>query len=134
MNTKFTTELRARGLQITDKEALKLQQLAVCQYRENICKPVLKKENINHYLFLVFAQTRSLDELLHMIDEGEIKYKLKKNLKLLKKSASDVVAEFEKYIKDNEEYMNAFHSYSDDFSELVYLYLDNINNKNEKAI
>lgn len=127
MNTKFTTELRARGLQITDKEALKLQQLAVCQYRENLCKPVLKKENINHYLFLVFAQTRSLDELLHMIDEGEIKYKLKK-------SASDVVAEFEKYIKDNEEYINAFHSYSDDFSELVYLYLDNINNKNEKAI
>lgn len=95
---------------------------------------MLKKENINHYLFLVFAQTRSLDELLHMIDEGEIKYKLKKNLKLLKKSASDVVAEFEKYIKDNEEYINAFHSYSDDFSELVYLYLDNINNKNEKAI
>lgn len=134
MNTKFTTELRARGLQITDKEALKLQQLAVCQYRENLCEPVLKKENINHYLFLVFAQTRSLDELLHMIDEGEIKYKLKKNLKLLKKSASDVVAEFEKYIKDNEEYINAFHSYSDDFSELVYLYLDNINNKNEKAI
>lgn len=54
MNTKFTTELRARGLQITDKEALKLQQLAVCQYRKIYANQCLKKRIsiIIYFLYL----------------------------------------------------------------------------------
>lgn len=40
---KFITELRARGLQITEKEAEHLMEIAVSNYRENKVKPILKR-------------------------------------------------------------------------------------------
>ena len=43
-STKFITELRARGLQITEKEAKYLMEIAVADYRENQVKPILKRE------------------------------------------------------------------------------------------
>ena len=48
-STKFITELRARGLQITEKEAKYLMEIAVADYRESQVKPILKRENMAHY-------------------------------------------------------------------------------------
>ena len=48
-STKFLTELRARGLQITEKEAKYLMDIAVADYRENQVKPLLKRENMAHF-------------------------------------------------------------------------------------
>lgn len=42
-STKFLTELRARGLQITVQEAKHLQDIAIADYRENQVKPILKR-------------------------------------------------------------------------------------------
>ena len=48
-NSKFSTELRARGLQITEKEAKYLMEIAVADYRENQVKPILNRENMAHF-------------------------------------------------------------------------------------
>lgn len=84
-STKFITELRARGLQITEKEAKYLMEIAVADYRENQVKPILKRENMAHYLILALAFCDATHELLHMIDESNLKYKFKSNFKNVKK-------------------------------------------------
>ena len=43
-STKFITELRARGLQITEKEAKYLMEIAVADYRENQVKQLRSEE------------------------------------------------------------------------------------------
>lgn len=80
-STKFITELRARGLQITEKEAKYLMEIAVADYRENQVKPILKRENMDHYLILALAFSDATNELLHMIGESNLKYKFKSNFK-----------------------------------------------------
>lgn len=69
-STKFLTELRARGLQITVQEAKHLQDIAIADYRENKVKPILKRENMAHYLILALAFSDATNELLQMIDES----------------------------------------------------------------
>jgi len=133
---KFITELRARGLQITEKEAKYLMEIAVADYRESQVKPILKRENMAHYLILALAFCDATHELMCMVDESNLKYKLKSNFKNVKKYNGEVVEEFNKFNKQDTSLLNAFRAYADDISELVYLHLDGINNKdkaNEKT-
>ena len=135
-STKFITELRARGLQITEKEAKYLMEIAVADYRESQVKPILKRENMAHYLILALAFCDATHELMCMVDESNLKYKLKSNFKNVKKYNGEVVEEFNKLNKQDTSLLNAFRAYADDISELVYLHLDGINNKdkaNEKT-
>ena len=135
-NNKFSTELRARGLQITEKEAKYLMEIAVADYRENQVKPILKRENMAHYLILALAFCDATNELLCMIEEGNLKYKFKSNFKNAKKHTREVVEEFKNLNKNDEPLLKAFKSYANYISELVYLHLDGINNRdkaNEKT-
>lgn len=135
-STKFITELRARGLQITEKEAEHLMEIAVSNYRENKVKPILKRENMAHYLILALAFCDATHELMCMVDESNLKYKFKSNFKNVKKHTRDVVEEFYRVNKSDSQLLEAFKSYADDISELVYIHLDGINNKdkaNEKT-
>ena len=127
-STKFLTELKARGLQITENEAKHLQEIAIADYRENQVKPILKRENMAHYLILALAFCDATNELLCMIEEGNLKYKFKSNFKNAKKHTREVVEEFKNLNKSDEPLLKAFESYADDISELVYLHLDGINN------
>ena len=129
---KFITELRARGLQITEKEAEHLMEIAVSNYRENKVKPILKRENMAHYLILALAFCDATHELLHMIDESNLKYKFKSNFKNVKKYNGEVVEEFNKLNQKDTPLLNAFRAYADDISELVYLHLDAIDNRDKK--
>lgn len=131
-STKFLTELRARGLQITEKEAQHLMEIAVSNYRENQVKPILKRENMAHYLILALAFSDATNELLHMIDESNLKYKFKSNFKNVKKHTRDIVEEFYRVNKADTQLLEAFKSYADDISEIVYLHLDSINDNNKK--
>nr|DAS12927.1 MAG TPA: hypothetical protein [Caudoviricetes sp.] len=56
---KFITELRARGLQITEKEAKYLMEIAVADYRENQVKPILKREYMAHYMIMALSYKRT---------------------------------------------------------------------------
>lgn len=135
-STKFLTELKARGLQITENEAKHLQEIAIADYRENQVKPILKREEMSHYLILALAFCDATNELLCMIEEGDLKYKFKSNFKNVKKYNGEVVEEFNKLNEQDTSLLNAFRAYADDISELVYLHLDGINNKdksNEKT-
>lgn len=131
-NSKFSTELKARGLQITEKEAKYLMEIAVADYRENQVKPILKREHMAHYLILALAFCDATNELLCMIEEGNLKYKFKSNFKNAKKHTREVVEEFKNLNKSDEHLLKAFESYANDISELVYLHLDGINNRQIK--
>ena len=131
-STKFLTELRARGLQITEKEAEHLMNIAVTNYRENKVKPILKRENMAHYLILALAFSDATNELLHMIDESNLRYRFKSNFKNVKKHTRDIVDEFYRVNKADTQLLEAFKSYADDISEIVYLHLDSINENNKK--
>ena len=131
-STKFLTELKARGLQIIEKEAKYLMEIAIADYRENQVKPILKRENMAHYLILALAFCDATNELLHMIDESNLKYKFKSNFKNVKKHTRDVVDEFYRVNKADLQLLDAFKSYADDISELVYVHLDGINNRQSK--
>lgn len=131
-NSKFSTELKARGLQITEKEAKYLMEIAVADYRENQVKPILKREKMAHYLILALAFSDATNELLHMIDESNLKYKFKSNFKNVKKHTRDIVEEFYRVNKADTQLLEAFKSYADDISEIVYLHLDSINENNKQ--
>nr|DAV13855.1 MAG TPA: hypothetical protein [Caudoviricetes sp.] len=131
-STKFITELRASGLQITEKEAKYLMEIAVADYRENQVKPILKREKMAHYLILALAFSDATNELLHMIDESNLKYKFKSNFKNVKKHTRDIVDEFYRVNKADTQLLEAFKSYADDISEIVYLHLDSINENNKQ--
>ena len=131
-NSKFSTELKARGLQITEKEAKYRMEIAVADYRENQVKPILKREHMAHYLILALAFCDATHELMCMVDESNLKYKFKSNFKNVKKYNGEVVDEFYRVNKADHQLLDAFKSYANDISELVYLHLDGINNRQIK--
>ena len=131
-NSKFSTELKERGLQITEKEAKYLMEIAVADYRENQVKPILKREHMAHYLILALAFCDATHELMCMVDESNLKYKFKSNFKNVKKYNGEVVDEFYRVNKADHQLLDAFKSYANDISELVYLHLDGINNRQIK--
>ena len=85
-----------------------------------------------HYLILALAFSDATNELLHMIDESNLKYKFKSNFKNVKKHTRDIVEEFYRVNKADTQLLEAFKSYADDISEIVYLHLDSINANNNK--
>ena len=85
-----------------------------------------------HYLILALAFCDATNELLCMIEEGNLKYKFKSNFKNVKKYTRDVVDEFYRVNKADPQLLDAFKSYADDISELVYVHLDGINNRQSK--
>lgn len=89
-----------------------------------------------HYLILALAFCDATHELMCMVDESNLKYKFKSNFKNVKKYNGEVVDEFYRVNKADPQLLDAFKSYADDISELVYIHLDGINNKdkaNEKT-
>ena len=85
-----------------------------------------------HYLILALAFCDATHELMCMVDESNLKYKFKSNFKNVKKYNGEVVDEFYRVNKADHQLLDAFKSYANDISELVYLHLDGINNRQIK--
>lgn len=131
---KFITELRARGLQITEKEAKYLMEIAVADYRESQVKPILKREYMAHYMIMALSYCKATSELLHMIDESYPKFRLKQIFMECKKKNKDVVEEFEKVNKIDPQLLNAFNAYANDITEIMYLHMDDVDKEKKEQL
>ena len=128
-NNKFITELRARGLQISEQEARELMNVAIDQHRKECVMPVLKREKIAHYAILALSYADSLNELMYGIDDTKFSREFKLAFRRLKLYSGEAVKQFKKTMKDDKLLIDAFESYSNDLSEMIYQHLDVINEK-----
>lgn len=126
-NNKFITELRARGLQITPQEARNLMNIAIAEHDKAVVMPVLKREKIAHYAILALSYADSLNELMYGIDDTKFSREFKLAFRRLKLYSSEAVKQFKKTMKDDKVLIDAFESYSNDLSEMIYQHLDVIN-------
>ena len=128
-NNKFITELRVRGLQISEQEARELMNAAIDQHRKECVMPVLKREKIAHYAILALSYADSLNELMYGIDDTKFSREFKLAFRRLKRYSGEAVDQFKKTMKDDKVLIDAFESYSNDLSEMIYQHLDVINEK-----
>ena len=128
-NNKFITELRVRGLQISEQEARNLMNIAIDQHRKECIMPVLKREKIAHYAILALSYADSLNELMYGIDDTKFSREFKLAFRRLKRYSGEAVDQFKKTMKDDKVLLDAFESYSNDLSEMIYQHLDVINEK-----
>lgn len=128
-NNKFITELRARGLQVTPQEARNLMNIAIAEHDRAVVMPVLKREKIAHYAILALSYADSLNELMYGIDDTKFSREFKLAFRRLKLYSSEAVKQFKKTMKDDRVLIDAFESYSNDLSEMIYQHLDVINEK-----
>lgn len=128
-NNKFITELRARGLQITPQEARNLMNIAIAEHDKAVVMPVLKREKIAHYAILALSYADSLNELMYGIDDTKFSREFKLAFRRLKLYSGEAVKQFKKTMKDDKVLIDAFESYSNDLSEMIYQHLDVINGK-----
>ena len=128
-NNKFITELRVRGLQISEQEARELMNVAIDQHRKECVMPVLKREKIAHYAILALSYADSLNELMYGIDDTKFSREFKLDFRRLKLYSGEAVKQFKKTMKDDKVLIEAFESYSNDLSEMIYQHLDVINEK-----
>lgn len=128
-NNKFITELRVRGLQISEQEARELMNVAIDQHRKECVMPVLKREKIAHYAILALSYADSLNELMYGIEDEKFKRDFKLAFRRLKHFSGEAVKQFKKTMKDDKVLIEAFESYSNDLSEMIYQHLDVINEK-----
>ncbi|WP_311324485.1 hypothetical protein [Capnocytophaga sputigena] len=126
-NNKFITELRVRGLQISEQEARELMNVAIDQHRKECVMPVLKREKIAHYAILALSYADSLNELMYGIEDEKFKRDFKLAFRRLKRYSGEAVDQFKKTMKDDKVLIDAFESYSNDLSEMIYQHLDVIN-------
>ena len=126
-NNKFITELRARGLQITPQEAQNLMNIAIAEHDKAVVMPVLKREKIAHYAILALSYADSLNELMYGIDDTKFSREFKLAFRRLKRYSGEAVDQFKKTMKDDKVLLDAFESYSNDLSEMIYQHLDVIN-------
>ena len=126
-NNKFITELRARGLQITHQEAQTLMNIAIAEHDKAVVMPVLKREKIAHYAILALSYADSLNELMYGIDDTKFSHEFKLAFRRLKLYSGEAVKQFKKTMKDDRVLIDAFESYSNDLSEMIYQHLDVIN-------
>jgi len=124
---KFITELRARGLQITPQEARNLMNIAIAEHDKAVVMPVLKREKIAHYAILALSYADSLNELMYGIDDTKFSREFKLAFRRLKLYSGEAVKQFKKTMKDDRVLIDAFESYSNDLSEMIYQHLDVIN-------
>ena len=128
-NNKFITELRARGLNITPQEARTLMNIAIAEHDKAVVMPVLKREKIAHYAILALSYADSLNELMYGIDDTKFSREFKLAFRRLKLYSGEAVKQFKKTMKDDKVLIDAFESYSNDLSEMIYQHLDVINGK-----
>ena len=128
-NNKFITELRARGLQVTHQEAQSLMNIAIAEHDKAVVMPVLKREKIAHYAILALSYADSLNELMYGIDDTKFSREFKLAFRRLKLYSGEAVKQFKKTMKDDKVLIDAFESYSNDLSEMIYQHLDVINGK-----
>ena len=126
-NNRFITELRARGLNITPQEAQNLMNIAIAEHDKAVVMPVLKREKIAHYAILALSYADSLNELMHGIDDSKFTHEFKFAFRRLKRYSGEAVKQFKKTMKDDKVLLDAFESYSNDLSEMIYQHLDVIN-------
>ena len=128
-NNKFITELRARGLNITPQEARTLMNIAIAEHDKAVVMPVLKREKIAHYAILALSYADSLNELMYGIDDTKFSREFKLAFRRLKLYSGEAVKQFKKTMKDDKVLIDAFESYSNDLSEMIYQHLDVISGK-----
>ena len=126
-SNRFLTELRARGLQITPQEAQNLMNIAIAEHDKAVVMPVLKREKIAHYAILALSYADSLNELMYGIDDTKFSHEFKRSFRQLKHFSGEAVKQFKKTMKDDKVLIDAFDSYSNDLSEMIYQHLDIIN-------
>lgn len=126
-SNRFLTELRARGLQITPQEAQNLMNIAIAEHDKAVVMPVLKREKIAHYAILALSYADSLNELMYGIDDTKFSREFKLAFRRLKLYSGEAVKQFKKTMKDDKVLLDAFESYSNDLSEMIYQHLDVIN-------
>ena len=126
-NNKFITELRARGLQVTPQEAQNLMNIAIAEHDKAVVMPVLKREKIAHYAILALSYADSLNELMYGIDDTKFSHEFKLAFRRLKLYSGEAVKQFKKTMKDDKVLIDAFESYSNDLTEMIYQHLDVIN-------
>ena len=126
-SNRFLTELRARGLQITPQEAQNLMNIAIAEHDKAVVMPVLKREQIAHYAILALSYADSLNELMYGIDDTKFSHEFKRSFRQLKHFSGEAVKQFKKTMKDDKVLIDAFDSYSNDLSEMIYQHLDVIN-------
>lgn len=126
-NNRFITELRARGLNITPQEARTLMNIAIAEHDKAIVMPVLKREKTAHYAILALSYADSLNELMHGIDDKKFSREFKLAFRRLKLYSGEAVKQFKRTMKDDKVLLDAFESYSNDLSEMIYQHLDVIN-------
>ena len=126
-SNRFLTELRARGLQITPQEAQNLMNIAIAEHDKAVVMPVLKREKIAHYAILALSYADSLNELMYGIDDTKFSHEFKLAFRRLKLYSGEAVKQFKKTMKDDKVLIDAFESYSNDLTEMIYQHLDVIN-------
>ena len=126
-NNRFITELRVRGLQVTPQEARTLMNIAIAEHDKAVVMPVLKREKTAHYAILALSYADSLNELMHEIDDKKFSREFKLAFRRLKHFSGEAVDQFKKTMKDDKVLLDAFESYSNDLSEMIYQHLDVIN-------
>lgn len=126
-NNKFITELRARGLQVTPQDARNLMNIAIAEHDKAVVMPVLKREKIAHYAILALSYADSLNELMYGIDDTKFSHEFKLAFRRLKLYSGEAVKQFKKTMKDDKVLIDAFESYSNDLTEMIYQHLDVIN-------
>ena len=126
-SNRFLTELRARGLHITPQEAQNLMNIAIAEHDKAVVMPVLKREKIAHYAILALSYADSLNELMYGIDDTKFSREFKLAFRRLKLYSGEAVKQFKKTMKDDKVLIEAFESYSNDLTEMIYQHLDVIN-------
>ena len=126
-NSRFITELRVRGLQVTPQEARTLMNIAIAEHDKAVVMPVLKREKTAHYAILALSYADSLNELMYGIDDTKFSREFKLAFRRLKHFSGEAVKQFKKIMKDDRVLIDAFESYSNDLSEMIYQHLDVIN-------
>lgn len=126
-NNRFLTELRARGLQVTPQDARNLMNIAIAEHDKAVVMPVLKREKIAHYAILALSYADSLNELMYGIDDTKFSHEFKRSFRQLKHFSGEAVKQFKKTMKDDKVLIDAFESYSNDLTEMIYQHLDVIN-------
>ena len=101
--------------------------IAIAEHDKAVVMPVLKREKIAHYAILALSYADSLNELMYGIDDTKFSHEFKLAFRRLKLYSGEAVKQFKKTMKDDRVLIDAFESYSNDLSEMIYQHLDVIN-------
>ena len=133
--TSFATELKVRGLNLSDKEIKYLQDIAVMNYKEECIEEfVMKTGKLLHNIVFTVALADTFNTILHntvgmAVKEGRVVREFKRDYNKLMKATDDYKETFMKMFKDIKGFEEPLLSYSDDFFKLFNDHLKAINEK-----